>query len=215
MFVLLKFKLQSQCVKIIIVIQFCICTWLELGRIVLLFVSIFSNNKEEHQKSIFTQCDKRGFQLKDSVQFHLYISTSPCGDARIFSPHEAAVEGETESYTGSSRGWMRMYFTQTRLKWMIKTEYLFSIKIRIGPLMIRSHFIIISLECLTAFQKQISSVFLISWLCRLPLWLDLILLLSVVFESFCLLAYVIQLLSSWSSKKYKQLLFFMLVLLVD
>lgn len=29
----------------------------------------------------------------DNVQFHLYISTSPCGDARIFSPHEAGVEG--------------------------------------------------------------------------------------------------------------------------
>lgn len=122
MFVLLKFKLQSQCVKIIMVIQFCICTWLELGRIVLLFVSKFSNNKEEHQKSIFTQCDKRGFRLKDNVQFHLYISTSPCGDARIFSPHEAGVEGETESsvnqtvqfftqnLAGGGWGW---YFTQT------------------------------------------------------------------------------------------------------
>lgn len=32
--------------------------------------------------------DGRGFRLKDSVQFHLYISTAPCGDARIFSPHE-------------------------------------------------------------------------------------------------------------------------------
>ena len=29
-----------------------------------------------------------GFVLKKGVQFHLYISTSPCGDARIFSPHE-------------------------------------------------------------------------------------------------------------------------------
>jgi double stranded RNA-specific editase B len=45
---------------------------------------------------MFTRCEnKRGFRLKDNVQFHLYISTSPCGDARIFSPHEAAFEGET------------------------------------------------------------------------------------------------------------------------
>lgn len=74
----------------------CICIW-QKTQIFLLFLSKFSNNKEEHQKSIFTQCDKRGFRLKDSVQFHLYISTSPCGDARIFSPHEAGVEGEPES----------------------------------------------------------------------------------------------------------------------
>ncbi|XP_049425885.1 double-stranded RNA-specific editase 1-like isoform X1 [Epinephelus fuscoguttatus] len=54
-----------------------------------------SNHEEEQQKSIFTRCDNRlGFRLKENVQFHLYISTSPCGDARIFSPHEAGVEGE-------------------------------------------------------------------------------------------------------------------------
>ena len=29
-----------------------------------------------------------GFALRDGVRFHLYISTSPCGDGRIFSPHE-------------------------------------------------------------------------------------------------------------------------------
>lgn len=37
--------------------------------------------------------ERGGFKLKENVQFHLYISTSPCGDARIFSPHEAAQEG--------------------------------------------------------------------------------------------------------------------------
>lgn len=57
------------------------------------FVCRHSNTKEDHQKSIFVQCEKGGYRLKDNVQFHLYISTSPCGDARIFSPHEAGVEG--------------------------------------------------------------------------------------------------------------------------
>ena len=61
------------------------------------FVCCDSNTKEEHQKSIFVQCEKGGYRLKDNVQFHLYISTSPCGDARIFSPHEAGVEGTTNS----------------------------------------------------------------------------------------------------------------------
>ncbi|XP_058805966.1 double-stranded RNA-specific editase Adar-like isoform X2 [Phymastichus coffea] len=31
---------------------------------------------------------KKGYKLKDGIQFHLYINTAPCGDARIFSPHE-------------------------------------------------------------------------------------------------------------------------------
>lgn len=31
---------------------------------------------------------KKGFKLKQGIRFHLYINTAPCGDARIFSPHE-------------------------------------------------------------------------------------------------------------------------------
>ncbi|XP_011858616.1 PREDICTED: double-stranded RNA-specific editase Adar-like [Vollenhovia emeryi] len=31
---------------------------------------------------------KKGFKLKQGIEFHLYINTAPCGDARIFSPHE-------------------------------------------------------------------------------------------------------------------------------
>ncbi|XP_044737580.1 double-stranded RNA-specific editase Adar [Chrysoperla carnea] len=29
-----------------------------------------------------------GYVLKNDIKFHLYINTAPCGDARIFSPHE-------------------------------------------------------------------------------------------------------------------------------
>ncbi|XP_018560030.2 LOW QUALITY PROTEIN: double-stranded RNA-specific editase 1-like [Lates calcarifer] len=68
-----------------------------------------SNTEEEHQKSIFIRCDNRqGFRLKENVQFHLYISTSPCGDARIFSPHEAGVEDQGDRHPNrKARGQLR------------------------------------------------------------------------------------------------------------
>uniref|UniRef100_A0A6Q2Y4B0 Adenosine deaminase RNA specific B1a n=1 Tax=Esox lucius TaxID=8010 RepID=A0A6Q2Y4B0_ESOLU len=68
-----------------------------------------SNNREDHQKSIFMKCEnKQGFRLKDNVLFHLYISTSPCGDARIFSPHEAAFEDQGDKHPNrKARGQLR------------------------------------------------------------------------------------------------------------
>lgn len=42
-------------------------------------------------QSIFVrnpQSDQYPYKLKSGVHFHLYINTAPCGDARIFSPHE-------------------------------------------------------------------------------------------------------------------------------
>ncbi|XP_037552315.1 double-stranded RNA-specific editase 1-like isoform X2 [Nematolebias whitei] len=68
-----------------------------------------SNNEGEHQKSIFAKCDsKDGYRLKENVQFHLYISTSPCGDARIFSPHEAGVEDQGDRHPNrKARGQLR------------------------------------------------------------------------------------------------------------
>ncbi|XP_041458711.1 double-stranded RNA-specific editase 1-like [Lytechinus variegatus] len=36
----------------------------------------------------------RGYKLRSEIKFHLYISTAPCGDARIFSPHESSCSEE-------------------------------------------------------------------------------------------------------------------------
>ncbi|XP_050676531.1 double-stranded RNA-specific editase Adar isoform X2 [Leptidea sinapis] len=48
-------------------------------------------------KQIIEQSDleplpEGGYKLKDNRQIHLYISTAPCGDGRIFSPHESHCE---------------------------------------------------------------------------------------------------------------------------
>jgi len=42
-------------------------------------------------ESVFVPSESgSGFALKPGVKFHLYVSSAPCGDARIFSPHEAS-----------------------------------------------------------------------------------------------------------------------------
>ncbi|XP_076812018.1 double-stranded RNA-specific editase 1-like isoform X2 [Clavelina lepadiformis] len=44
------------------------------------------------ENTIFMACEGGGYRVKPDVFFHLYINTSPCGDARIFSPHESSGE---------------------------------------------------------------------------------------------------------------------------
>jgi double stranded RNA-specific editase B len=49
--------------------------------------------EDNNQESIFEKIpDSDRFRLKPSVAFHLYISTSPCGDGRLFAPQEAGSE---------------------------------------------------------------------------------------------------------------------------
>ena len=48
-------------------------------------------------EAIFVPCPRKDgaeFVLRDGIRFHLYVSTSPCGDGRIFSPHEVAQTDE-------------------------------------------------------------------------------------------------------------------------
>ena len=50
-----------------------------------------------------------GYKLKPGVKFHLFINTAPCGDARIFSPHEAQPgDGDSDRHSNrKSRGQLR------------------------------------------------------------------------------------------------------------
>ena len=48
--------------------------------------------KGKIKMSCFTKKKNGQFALKEGVAFHLYISTSPCGDGRIFSPNEKASD---------------------------------------------------------------------------------------------------------------------------
>ena len=55
------------------------------------------------EQSIFVSREENGkgagavYKLKPEVRFHLYINTAPCGDARIFSPHEAETPDPASS----------------------------------------------------------------------------------------------------------------------
>lgn len=47
--------------------------------------------KGQGNNSIFERDTSQKFRLKTGISFHLYISTAPCGDARVFSPADASV----------------------------------------------------------------------------------------------------------------------------
>ncbi|KAM3958688.1 adenosine deaminase acting on RNA [Aphomia sociella] len=48
-----------------------------------------------------------GYQLKPDRQLHLYVSTAPCGDGRIFSPHEQAEPEPDRHPNRLARGQLR------------------------------------------------------------------------------------------------------------
>ncbi|XP_060040454.1 double-stranded RNA-specific editase B2 [Erinaceus europaeus] len=51
-----------------------------------------STRHEDWERSVFVQLKEGGFRLRDNVLLHLYVSTSPCGDARLHSPHELSTQ---------------------------------------------------------------------------------------------------------------------------
>ncbi|XP_034936694.1 double-stranded RNA-specific editase Adar isoform X2 [Chelonus insularis] len=62
-----------------VVARRCLCEYLYQQ------LTLYTENRGEES---ILEAAKKGFRLKPGIQFHLYINTAPCGDARIFSPHE-------------------------------------------------------------------------------------------------------------------------------
>ena len=51
---------------------------------------------QEDNSILQHQTSSRKFALKSGVSLHLYISTAPCGDARVFSPTDESVDSSPE-----------------------------------------------------------------------------------------------------------------------
>ncbi|XP_049632189.1 double-stranded RNA-specific editase B2 [Suncus etruscus] len=51
-----------------------------------------SEQREDQERSIFVRLEEGGYRLREQVRFHLYVSSSPCGDARLHSPYEFTAE---------------------------------------------------------------------------------------------------------------------------
>ncbi|KAG8515128.1 Double-stranded RNA-specific editase B2, partial [Galemys pyrenaicus] len=51
-----------------------------------------SKRREDSERSIFVRLKEGGYRLRENVLFHLYVSTSPCGDARLNSPYEITTD---------------------------------------------------------------------------------------------------------------------------
>ena len=58
--------------------------------------------------TVLEEAPEGGYRLRSNIRLHLYINTAPCGDARIFSPHEAEPGAEGDRHANRrSRGQLR------------------------------------------------------------------------------------------------------------
>eukprot|EP00064_Thunnus_orientalis_P012078 superscaffoldBa00001808_g12112 len=65
---------------------------------------------EDWEESIFVRHKECSYRLRDNIHFHMYISTSPCGDGRLNSPYEITTD------LHSSRHLMRKHRSHLRTK---------------------------------------------------------------------------------------------------
>lgn len=56
-----------------------------------------SKRREDWERSIFVRLKEGGYRLRENILFHLYVSTSPCGDARLNSPYEITTDCKEKS----------------------------------------------------------------------------------------------------------------------
>jgi len=62
---------------------------------------------KENRSIIEPMEDGPGYRVKLQYTFHLYINTAPCGDARIFAPHEEEADRADRHPNRQSRGLLR------------------------------------------------------------------------------------------------------------
>ncbi|XP_034039654.1 double-stranded RNA-specific editase B2-like [Thalassophryne amazonica] len=59
--------------------------------------------EDGEQRSIFVPNKGGGFRLRDGVLFHMYVSSSPCGDARLNCPYENTAAYPSRSFRSHLR----------------------------------------------------------------------------------------------------------------
>ncbi|RXG54474.1 Double-stranded RNA-specific editase 1 [Armadillidium vulgare] len=72
------------------------------------FVLTNDLNEDEIKGTIFEEIPEAGgYRLRKNYKLHLYINSAPCGDARIFSPHEEEATQADRHPNRQSRGLLR------------------------------------------------------------------------------------------------------------
>uniref|UniRef100_A0A8D2ZK73 Adenosine deaminase RNA specific B2 (inactive) n=1 Tax=Scophthalmus maximus TaxID=52904 RepID=A0A8D2ZK73_SCOMX len=71
---------------------------------------------EDWEESIFVRHKECGYRLRDDVHFHMYISTSPCGDGRLNSPYEITSDRKIPGLS------FFLCFSLGRLHWEYKNK---------------------------------------------------------------------------------------------
>ncbi|XP_041824473.1 double-stranded RNA-specific editase B2 [Melanotaenia boesemani] len=73
-------------------------------------LELLLSKRPEEVESIFVRHRDSSYRLRDNVHFHMYISTSPCGDGRLNSPYEITSD------LHSSRHLVRKHRSHLRTK---------------------------------------------------------------------------------------------------